>query len=363
MNDADGNGDSDDSDDSDDIDDGASTLSSLEVDLGHGGRGIGGGSEHQDDPRRQYWTDRRREASNNTTSTTTNRIYSSTNALCGTEVGGDVDCDGAADATATNPDDAYHHQYDDAHVDDDEPSYMSYSLSTSSPCKSSMMNRNSSGGAGSRVGGGGAARNHSNRRPPGHFKSQSRDSSFLGGLGLLEHIGAAASSMTAADGTKSAATVYSAEGGRRSASPSHHSRDSLFRVVRQDQQSFRHAAPQAQLSTPPIHDDVDEKLLLNQQPPKRTRSHRRHFSESCLLNTSIGTDTDTTADSSHCLSHHHHIHKNNIGSSFGPPPASLLQFSGGSSDGGSLGRGSRSGAKRIHRRCASAGCGVYVAIS
>ena len=179
---------------------------------------------------------------------------------------------------------------------------------------------------------------------------------------MLEHIGAAAAPMTAADGTKSAATVFSAEGGRRS-SPSHHSRDSLFRVVGQDQQSFRHAAPQAQLSTPPIHDDVEEKLLLNQQPPKRTRSHRRHFSESCLLNTSIGTDTDTTADSSHCLSHHHHIHNNNIGSSFGPPPpSSLLQFSGGSSDGG-LGRGSRSGAKRMHRRCASAGCGVYVAIS
>lgn len=207
----------------------------------------------------------------------------------------------------------------------------------------------------------GAARNRSNRRPPGHFKSQSRDSSFLGGLGLLEHIGAAAAPMTAADGTKSAATVYSAEGGRRSASPSHHSRDSLFRVVGQDQQSFRHAAPQARPSTPPIHDD-DEKLLLNQQPPKRTRSHRRHFSESCLLNTSIGTDTDTTADSSHSLSHHHHIHNNNIGSSFGPPQSSLLQFSGGSSDGG-FGHGSRSGAKRMHRRCASAGCGVYVAIS
>ena len=324
INDTDGNG------DIDDIDDESSTLSSLEVDLGHG-RGIGGSSEQQDDPRCRYWTDRRREASNNTSSSSTNRVYSSTNALCGAEVDGN-------DVTNLN----------DAHVDDDEPSYMSYSLSTSTPCKSSMM------------------RNHTNRRPPGHFKNQqSRDSSFLGGLGLLDIGVGAAAPMTTGDGTKSAAgTVYSAVGGRRSASPSHRSRDSLFRAVAQDQQSFRRAAPQSQPSSP-IH-DADEKKLLNQHPPKHSNrwSHRRHFSESCLLNTSIGADTDTTADSSHCLSHNN-IHNNNIGPTVGPPPppqsSLLLQFSG--SNDGIFGHGSGTGAKRTHRRCASAGCGVHVAIS
>ena len=359
--------------DNNDNDDEASTLSSLEVDLGHGlgigvglgtglGIGLGGPTEQQqqqeDDPRRRYWTERRHGASHNTpnatTTTSSSCVYSSTNALCGDD------------------DDQQQHDLD-LHVDDDEPSYMSYSLSTSSPCKSSAMNRPCSGGGGSSRVGGGAARNHhqyhhhqTNRKSPGHLKSQSRDSSFLGGLGLLDV--STAPVAASGEGTKSN-TVYNAEGGGLSASPSHHNSDPSFRlhVVGQDHRSCHRAAPQAQRPAP-VHDvgvattgTAAEKLavVVNQCPQKRNRCHRRHFSESCLLNASIGTDTDTTADSSHCLSHHHTHNKNIIGTSFGPP-----QFSGSSKSDGITGNygdnnnNGRSGKKRMHRRCASAGCGV-----
>mmetsp|Transcript_15732 Transcript_15732/g.45349 ORF Transcript_15732/g.45349 Transcript_15732/m.45349 type:complete len:332 (+) Transcript_15732:2109-3104(+) len=304
--------------DNDDDSDASSTLSSLEVDLGHGRSPVA----EQDDPRRQYWADRRRGASHHDAS----GVYSSTSALCG---GDDVGAGGIGiGGTGTgNEDDT------DQHGDDDDPSYMSYSLSTGSPCKSARVDRCSSHRA--------AARNH-HRKSPGHFKSQSRDSSLLGGLGLLEITSAAAS------GGSAAVAVYGADG-KRSASPlSFHQSDSL------DLRPCR-AAPQAQQ----LDEDTTAettKGIPHQHHPKRSLSHRRHFSESILLNTSIGTDTTAESESSisNCLSPPPHQFG---GSSFaaGPPPSSLLQFY------VKPGHSGRAGTKMTHRRCASAGCGVAMA--
>jgi len=293
-------------DDDNDANDGASTLSSLEVDLGHDNDGS------EPDPRRQYWAERKRGTSHNTTASTS-VAYSSTKALCGGE--------GNVDGTTKVE--------DGRSVDDDEPSYMSYSFSTSSPCKFSAADRSSGG---SRTA---AARSHHphappqrHRRPPGHVKNPSKDSS-LGGLGLLDITG---------------------ERGR-SVSPSRHKSDSLFRIdlIGQDQQAV-------------LDLRVDETARLQQ----RKRSHRRHFSESVLLNTSIGTDTDTTADSrstgSHCLFRHPRNYiDSSFGSTFGPLPSSLayLPFSSTSPRNLNVDKGGgREGTKRKHRQCASAGCGL-----
>ena len=208
-------------------------------------------------------------------------------------------------------------------ADDDEPSYMSYSLSTSSPCKSARADRCSSSTI------------NNNNRAAARSHHHRRDSSLLGGLGLLEITPAAAAANSAAG-----AAVCGADG-RRPASLLHQS-DSLL---------SRRAAPQAPHA-------------CHRHPKRRSLSHRRHNSESILPNTSIGTDTtaetEGTGSSGNCLS---------------PPPpprhqfgssslSSLLHFSAGNNNGTDkpAHSGRAGGAtKTMHRRCSSAGCGVAIA--
>ena len=292
--------------------DAASTVSSLEVDLGHGRSSSSHVAEGQEDPRRQFWTERR----------------SSTNALCGGE-GINIGIGGTG--TATDGDAADQH----GGGDDDEPSYMSYSLSTSSPCKSARADRCSSKGS-----------INNNKRAAAAKKKHHhrRDSSLLGGLGLLEITPAAPAS--AANSAAGAGAAVSGADGRRSASLLHQS-DSLL---------SRRAASQA------------PQACHHRHPPKRRSlsHHRRHNSESILPNTSIGTDTtaetEGTGSIGNCLSPPPPPPRHQ----FGPSLSSLLQhFSAGNNGTGSdkPGHSGRAGetAKTMHRRCSSAGCGVAIA--
>ena len=307
--------------DNDNDNDAASTVSSLEVDLGHG-RSSSHVAEEQEDPRRQFWTERRRGASHNNNASGAH-VYSSTNALCGAE-GINIGTGGIGTVT----DGADQHG-----GDDDEPSYMSYSLSTSSPCKSARADRCSSKGS-----------INNNKRAAAAKKNQHhrRDSSLLGGLGLLEITPAAAAANSAAG----AGAAVSGADGRRSASLLHQS-DSLL---------SRRAASQA------------PQACHHRHPPKRRSlsHHRRHNSESILPNTSIGTDTtaetEGTGSIGNCLSPPPPPPRHQ----FGPSLSSLLQhFSAGNNGTGSdkPGHSGRAGetAKTMHRRCSSAGCGVAIA--